>query len=149
MTGNRIGAVVAYAAGTLSVDYAENPYGPLPAVSVLALSEAEAQALAARKASVVLGFVSGHPEQPILLGVVQERPSVALKPRTKVGSNGAISAFVDGDQLVLEGKESVELRCGKASIRLTKDGKIVIRGRDLSSRSSGANRVRGGSVEIN
>lgn len=148
LAGNRLGAVVAYAAGQLSVDYAANPYGPLPALSVLQLDEAEAQALAERKASVVLGFVDGRPERPIILGVVQERPSVALKPPTRRRSE-ELSATLDGERVTLHAKQRIELRCGKASITLTKDGKVVIRGTEISSRSSGANRVRGGSVEIN
>jgi hypothetical protein len=148
VAGNRVGAVVAYAAGQLSVDYAANPYGPLPALSVLNLAESEARALAERKASVILGFVDGRPERPVILGVVDERPSVSLKPRTKRTPEG-VSATVDGERVVLEGKERIELRCGKASITLTKDGRVVIRGAQIVSRSTGANRVRGGSVEIN
>jgi hypothetical protein len=149
VTGNRVGAVVAYAAGRLSVDYAANPFGPLPALSVLSLSEAEAQALAARKATVVLGFIDGRPEQPIILGVVQERPAVAISKRDTRSDDGTRSATVDGERVVLEAKERIELRCGKASITLTKDGKVVIRGSHVSSRSTGSNRIRGGSVEIN
>ena len=46
------------------------------------------------------------------------------------------------------GKELV-LKCGPASITLTKDGRIVIRGADVLTRSSGSNRIKGGSVHIN
>ena len=38
---------------------------------------------------------------------------------------------------------------GKASITLTREGKVLIRGTYLSSRSSGVNRIKGGSVQIN
>ena len=41
------------------------------------------------------------------------------------------------------------LRCGKASITLTREGKVLIKGAYLSSRSSGVNRIKGGSVQIN
>jgi hypothetical protein len=41
------------------------------------------------------------------------------------------------------------LQVGKASITLTKDGRIVIRGADVLTRSSGSNRIKGGSVSIN
>jgi hypothetical protein len=43
----------------------------------------------------------------------------------------------------------VVLRCGKASITLTKAGKIIIDGAYVSHRSSGVLRLRGGSVQIN
>lgn len=41
------------------------------------------------------------------------------------------------------------LRCGKASITLTRSGKIILRGTYISSRSSGVIRIKGGSVQIN
>jgi hypothetical protein len=41
------------------------------------------------------------------------------------------------------------LRCGEASISLSRDGKVVIRGRHIVSHASGVNRIRGGSVELN
>jgi hypothetical protein len=149
--------VVAYGAGHLSVDYPGNPSGPLVALTVLSLSEPEARALSERKAQVVLAFVDGRPEQPIILGLVQGRPLVPLKSTARSApADGqasvepmALTASVDGQQVRLEGKESVELRCGKASITLTKDGKITIRGKSITSRASGAHRLRGGSVEIN
>ena len=43
----------------------------------------------------------------------------------------------------------IVLRCGEASITLTRAGKVLIRGAYVLSRSSGTNRIQGGSVEIN
>ena len=60
-----------------------------------------------------------------------------------------LEALVDGEPVVIEGAERIELRCGKASITLTKEGKILIKGTLISSESSGAHRIRGGSVDIN
>lgn len=57
--------------------------------------------------------------------------------------------YVDGKQLVLEGHEEVVLRCGDASITLSKNGKISIRGKYLLSRATGINRILGGSVQVN
>ena len=50
---------------------------------------------------------------------------------------------------MIEGKEEIELKCGESSIVLTKAGKILIRGKYLLSRSSGVNRIMGGSVQVN
>jgi hypothetical protein len=41
------------------------------------------------------------------------------------------------------------LRCGKASITLTRAGKVLIQGSYVLSRSTGVNRVKGGAVQIN
>ena len=56
---------------------------------------------------------------------------------------------VDGRRVVLEGQEEVVLKCGEASVTLTRNGKVVIRGKYLLSRSSGVNRILGGSVHVN
>jgi hypothetical protein len=59
------------------------------------------------------------------------------------------SARVDGRTVALTGEEEVVLRCGKASITLTREGKVLIRGEYLLSRSTGVNRIKGGAVQIN
>jgi hypothetical protein len=56
---------------------------------------------------------------------------------------------VDGKRVLIEGQEEITLTCGAASITLTKAGKILIRGTYLQSRSSGVNRILGGSVQVN
>ncbi|MCK0097109.1 hypothetical protein MWU60_16150 [Yoonia sp. F2084L] len=53
------------------------------------------------------------------------------------------------DKIELIGETEVVLRCGPASIRLTPDGRVTIRGTRVLSRSDGANRVQGASVELN
>lgn len=55
----------------------------------------------------------------------------------------------DGEKLVLEARREVTLRCGKASIHLTADGRVTIRGTQVLSRSDGPNRVQGASVQLN
>ncbi len=86
---------------------------------------------------VVLGLERGDPSLPILLGVLA----------APAGSHS--EAQIDGRRIQLTGEEEVTLRCGKASITLTRAGKIILRGSYLLSRSSGVNRIKGGSVQIN
>ena len=126
----------------LVVDYPGNPAGPRQAVSIVALSEEELSAIVASRQPLVIAFTSEG--SPIVMGVVQPVPS-----RKSERANEKTKAVVDGEEVVLEGSERVELRCGKASIVLTKAGKVLIQGTYLSSRSSGAQRIRGGSVEVN
>lgn len=57
--------------------------------------------------------------------------------------------YIDGKQIILEGKDEIVLRCGEASITLNKSGKISIRGKYLLSRATGVNRILGGSVQVN
>jgi hypothetical protein len=96
----------------------------------------------------------GDPARPIVLGVVTD-PNAALASAVADASAPAeqsdtgVSVSVDGKRMVLEAQEEMVLRCGEASITLTRAGKVLIRGAYLSSRSSGAHRIRGATVEIN
>lgn len=56
---------------------------------------------------------------------------------------------VDGKRLVIEGYDEIELRCGEATITLRRNGKIIISGARVETRSRGVNRIKGGSVKIN
>jgi hypothetical protein len=53
------------------------------------------------------------------------------------------------DELVLEARSSLTIRCGDGSITFREDGKILIKGKDLVSHADRTNRIRGGSVAIN
>jgi Phage tail baseplate hub (GPD) len=55
----------------------------------------------------------------------------------------------DGQRMIVSAREKLVLRCGKASITLTKAGKMLIEGSYLLSRSTGVNRIKGGSVQLN
>jgi uncharacterized protein (DUF2345 family) len=55
----------------------------------------------------------------------------------------------DGQRVDVRAEQEIVLRCGKASITLTRAGKVLIRGAYISSQSSGANRIKGGSVHLN
>lgn len=57
--------------------------------------------------------------------------------------------LVDGRRITFTAETEIVLRCGKSSITLTRAGKIIISGEYVVSRSSGVNRIRGGSVQIN
>jgi len=61
----------------------------------------------------------------------------------------SVDAAVDGERVVLTGRREVVLRCGKASIALSADGRVVIKGANLLATSSGLHRIRGGAVQIN
>lgn len=88
---------------------------------------------------IALTFENGDPSMPIIVGLFQ-KPSPAPPQR---------EIKLDDDRLVLSAKKEVVIQCGKSSITLTNAGKVLIRGAYLLSRSSGVNRIKGGSVQIN
>jgi hypothetical protein len=53
------------------------------------------------------------------------------------------------EELVLEAKRQITLRCGKSSITLYPNGKIALRGDYILSDAEGLNRIVGGQVELN
>lgn len=79
---------------------------------------------------------------------VFDEPAATSPPAINANQYGD-TLHVDGKRVVLEGQEEVVLKCGEASITLTRNGKVVIRGKYLLSRSSGVNRILGGSVQVN
>ena len=93
---------------------------------------------------VVLMFESGDPLRPIVMGWVRSEKTWKVPEQP-----GQVEVDADGDRLVVSAKEQIVLRCGKSSITLTKAGKILIQGSYLLSRSSGVNRIKGGSVQLN
>jgi hypothetical protein len=93
---------------------------------------------------VVLMFEASDPMRPIVMGYVRGEKNWRLPEQP-----GQVEVDADGERLVVTAKEQVVLRCGKASITLTKAGKVLIQGAYVLSRSSGVNRIKGGSVQLN
>lgn len=93
---------------------------------------------------IALLFENGNPLKPLIIGKIHHANSA--KQHQEIEQN---SAELDGEHIVLSAKQTITLKCGKASITLTKAGKIILRGAYLLSLSSGVNRIKGGSVQIN
>ncbi|MER8396000.1 DUF6484 domain-containing protein [Mesorhizobium sp. M0833] len=87
---------------------------------------------------VALLFEGGDVGRPLIVGRIVE---LSRTPQAQV--------IRDGKEVRIVGDERVELRCGKATIILEKDGHITIRGTYVTSHASAANRIRGGSVNLN
>lgn len=94
---------------------------------------------------VLLMFEQADAGRPIVIGLL--RDTQAGWPLDEPPAQVEVDA--DGQRMVVVAKEQLVLRCGKASITLTKAGKVLIEGTYVLSRSSGVNRVKGGSVQLN
>lgn len=95
-------------------------------------------------APLVLMFEQGDPLRPVVLGVLRERTGWPLPD-----APAQVEVDTDGQRMVVAAREQLVLRCGKASITLTKAGKVLLEGSYVLSRSTGVNRIKGGSVQLN
>jgi Domain of unknown function (DUF6484) len=93
---------------------------------------------------VVLMFEGGDAGRPIVMGVLRQAEGWPLAE-----APAQVELDVNGERMIVSAKEQLVLRCGKASVTLTKAGKVLIQGSYVSSRSTGVNRVKGGSVQLN
>jgi hypothetical protein len=123
------------AEGAPLVDFPGNHSGA--AIAALTTATYGAEAVGRQ---VALLFADGDPARPVIVGLV--RPTADPPPSHNIAS-------LDGERVVLKAKQEIVLECGRASITLTRAGKVLIRGAYLSSRSSGVHRIKGASVDIN
>jgi uncharacterized protein DUF6484 len=118
--------------GEVLVDFPGNEMGPIRARLVAS------PALDEPGQPVLLVFENGNVTLPIIAGVVRDK--IGVPPLTQACDKG---------ELVLEAKKELTLVCGKSSITLRSNGRVIVKGAEILSRASGTNKIRGASVEIN
>jgi Domain of unknown function (DUF6484) len=124
--------------GDPMVDFCANASGaPVAASSLVAVQPADI----GREALIL--FEDGDSLRPIIVGLLHSPAFSELSIRKP------IDVTMDGQRVTLSAMEEIVLRCGEASITLTRAGKILIRGAYLLSRSSGPNRIKGASIHLN
>lgn len=161
----RVGRLVEWTSGQApKVEFPGNERGPLAARSILPLDPTTIAEAIQSGRGVVLNFEDGRPDAPIITGLLHDFENVTEAPQiwdesapnqeeeqeVELESNLAeLEARVDGRRIELEAADEIVLRCGQASIVLRRNGRVVIRGTYVETRSRGVNRIKGGSVQIN
>lgn len=144
--GPRLGRVVEARPGAVKVEVAGRA---VEARVSAALDDAALERAAREGQEAVLLFEDGDAARPIIVALLRSgTPHIdavlaALPPaQQKV-------ARVDGKRVEIEGKDEVVLRCGKASLTLQRDGKVVLRGVNVVTQAEQVQKIRGGKVQIN
>lgn len=122
----------------------------VPARLLAGLNRAELMRETYQGCEALLVFEKGDPARPIIIGLLENPLETILAAEFADDNESKPGEIrVDGKRLTFEAEDEVLLKCGKGSIHLRKDGKIIIKGTHILSRSSGPNRVKGASVAIN
>ena len=145
----RLGRVLPGPGTDLKVDWPGNAAGPTAARRVTHLTDAMAAQAARDGATALLLFENGDPALPIVVGLLPSATPILDAVLELPRAAEPVEARVDGTRVVLEGRDEVVLRCGKASITLRRDGQVEVRGVNVKTEARAVNRIRGGKVEIN
>lgn len=80
-----------------------------------------------------------------LVGFARER----VAPKVRDAGPGELEVVVDGETLQIVAERQIELRCGKASLLLRADGRVVLSGTYVVSTSRGPNKIKGATIALN
>jgi hypothetical protein len=94
--------------------------------------------------TVVL-FENGDRARPIIVGFIE----ATATPVQPAESRPVVEADVDGRRVRVTAQDEIVLQCGSASVTLRRNGRVIIRGTYVETRSDGTNRIKGGQVQIN
>lgn len=149
--GVRVGRIVnTDEKGIVSVDYAGNSFGPIRARFISSVKLETLRQAAFSGQDILLVFENNDPFRPVIIDTISSLLDEIVQVEDidlKIDEPKDIT--IDGERITFDAKEQIVLKCGKASITLTRAGKVLIRGAYLLNRSSGVNRIKGGSVQIN
>lgn len=96
-------------------------------------------------ATVIVVFDEGDVRRPIVLGVLQD----TLQGATTRDPVRGVTVVADDQRYEIKAEREIVLRCGGASITLTRAGKVLIEGTYVLSRSTGYNKIKGAAIDIN
>src|ERR1044071_4204860 len=114
--GPCVGRIVRVEAnGEVFVDFRGNQRGPIRA------RMATNEALKGADLPVLLVFEDGDPGLPVVAGIIRD----------------GVQRPEPNRSLTFEATEEITIMCGKSSITLRRDGKVLIKGTELVSRASG------------
>jgi hypothetical protein len=151
ISGIKVGTITAVDENKkIWVDFPGNTLGPVAARFIDSVESIITGNRHLRNKNVLLVYENDDPTLPIILGFMYDhvdRSDRADEVTYEIEEPKDV--FIDGKRLTFNAGEEIVLRCGKSSITLTRAGKIIIRGAYLLNRSSGVNRIKGASVQIN
>jgi hypothetical protein len=127
------------------------PGGPVVAARLaLSASRERIEDAIARCLPAVVLFVGGDRSKPLIVGFVEPlQPQSPVSQPEEAEKTPFVEADVDGKRVRVTARDEIVLQCGSASVTLRRNGRVIIRGTYVETRSEGTNRIKGGQVQIN
>ena len=147
--GNKIARLVPSESQTAIMVQWEN-HPPVTARHLANIDTQELLGCEQQGREVLINFIDNDINQPVIIGVmasvVDDMVKIELESKEKPTKANVVS---DGESVLITAEKDILLVCGKSSLMLRKDGKIIAKGTNILSRASATNKIKGGSVEVN
>lgn len=138
------------AAGAVVLDLGDGT--PVAGRLATAATRERLEAAIRERRQVVVVFERADRSRPLVVGFL-ETPRPAAEAASAARSAGDSLPFIDveadGRRLKVTAQDEIVLQCGKASITLRRNGRVIVRGTYVETSSEGTNRIKGGQVQIN
>jgi len=99
--------------------------------------------------NVLLLFEKGDPDLPIILNLMEDPLEKLMSLELSEEEKKPKEVMIDGKKILFEAEEEIIMKCGQGQIILRNDGKIILKGTNITSRAKNMNKVKGGAVHIN
>ena len=126
------------------------PDGPVVAARLaVAVTRTRIEAAITEHQQIVVLFENGDRTKPIIVGFIEMLRPEPERQDDRADKAHVIEADVDGKRVRVTAQDEIVLECGPASVTLRRNGRVIIRGTYVETRSEGTNRIKGGQVQIN
>lgn len=100
---------------------------------------------------VLLSVAGFRCKKAIIVGLLNDTlwSTVDKQASSGAAGDGKIDVKVDGKSITFNAEKEIVLTCGRSSIALKRDGKIIIKGMRVTTRAAKSNKIKGASVNIN
>jgi hypothetical protein len=116
---------------------------PVAARTAVQFAGSEPTTLVGRE---VLIHVPNDRSKPIISGFVTD--SIFSQVVQQAAENAAVRR-IEGQKIHFSAQDEITLQCGNSTIILRRDGTVIVRGTDVTSRASRRQKLQGSTVSIN
>ncbi len=101
---------------------------------------------------VLLSFIDNDIQRPVIIGFIHDR--LFNRPGQDTEIDALVTDHYQSHTLTsnfirLQGKDEIQLECGKSSLSLKRDGQVIIKGEKITNRARRVNKIKGANVKIN